>query len=143
MNLAAEEWVDDSPKESHEYEFDEWHEWHEDDAYALDAWENEQPDAEEHESVPEDLESGPSAWVSRDGSGHKGKSRGKGGGKRRSYGKKATATRWRRNWKVEHWSKQSSRSLPLPRLHRTLQRTELLLNTALVSNVQDSEHRMR
>ena len=57
MNLAAEEWVDDSPKESHEYEFDEWHEWHEDDAYALDAWENEQPDAEEHESVPEDLES--------------------------------------------------------------------------------------
>ena len=32
---------------------------------------------------------------------------------------------------------------PLPRLHRTLQRTELLHNTALVSNVQDSEHRMR
>ena len=32
---------------------------------------------------------------------------------------------------------------PLPRLHRTLHRTELLLNTALVSNVQDSEHRMR
>ena len=31
----------------------------------------------------------------------------------------------------------------LPRLHRKLQRTELLLNTALVSNVQDSEHRMR
>ena len=32
---------------------------------------------------------------------------------------------------------------PLPRLLRTLQRTELLLNTALVSNVQDSELRMR
>ena len=39
MNLAAEEWADDSPEESHEYEFDEWHEWHEDDAYAHDAWE--------------------------------------------------------------------------------------------------------
>ena len=33
------------------------------------------------------------AWVSRDGGGHKGKSKGKGGGKPRSYGKKATATR--------------------------------------------------
>ena len=37
--------------------FNEWHEWHEDDAYAHDSWEDEQPDAEEHESVPEDLES--------------------------------------------------------------------------------------
>ena len=37
VNLAAEEWADDSPEESHEYEFDVWHEWHEDDAYAHDA----------------------------------------------------------------------------------------------------------
>ena len=77
------------------------------------------------------------AWVSRDGSGHKGKSRGKGGGKPRSYGKKAAATRWRLEQTVVQ------RPLPLPRLHRTLPHTELLLNMALVSNVQDSEHRMR
>ena len=57
VNLAAEDWADESPQENHEYEFDEWHEWYEDDAYAHDAWEDEQPDAEEHESVPEDLES--------------------------------------------------------------------------------------
>ena len=42
VNLAAEDWADE---ENHEYEFDEWHEWHEDDAYAHDAWEDEQPDA--------------------------------------------------------------------------------------------------
>ena len=35
------------------------------------------------------------------------------------------------------------RPLPLPHFLRTLQRTELFLNTALVSNVQDSEHRVR
>ena len=119
-----------SLEENHEYEFDEWHEWHEDDVYTHDTWEDEQPDAEEHESVPEDLESAADqveeafatwqesrrlmnemakargfypvtnkleymqapAWVSRDGSGHEGKSKGKGGGKPRSYGKKATAT---------------------------------------------------
>ena len=57
VNLAADDWADESPEENHEYEFDEWHEWHEDDVYAHDAWEDEQLDAEEHESVPEDLES--------------------------------------------------------------------------------------
>ena len=57
VNLAADDWADESPEENHEYEFDEWHEWHEDDVYTHDTWEDEQPDAEEHESVPEDLES--------------------------------------------------------------------------------------
>ena len=132
MNLAAEDWADESPEESHEYEFDEWHEWHEHDVYAQDAWEDEQPDAEEHEIVPDDLESAAdqveeayatwqesrhlmnemakargfysltnklvymqaSAWVSRDGGGFKGK--GKGGDKPRSFGKKAAATRWKK-----------------------------------------------
>ena len=42
MNVAAEDWADESPEETHEYEFDEWHEWHEDDAYAHDSWEDEQ-----------------------------------------------------------------------------------------------------
>ena len=42
MNLAAEDWADESREETHEYEFDEWHEWHEDDAYAHDSWEDEQ-----------------------------------------------------------------------------------------------------
>ena len=139
VNLAADDWADESPEENHEYESDEWHEWHEDDVYAHDTWEDEQPDAEEHESVPEDLESAADqveeafatwqesrrlmnemakargfypvtnkleymqapTWVSRDGGGHKGKSKGKGGGKLRSYG-----TMENRNWKVEHWSKQ-------------------------------------
>ena len=125
VNLAADDWADEGLEENHEYEFDEWHEWHEDDVYTHDTCEDEQPDAEEHESVPEDLESAADqveeafatwqemrvvffpvtnkleymqapAWVSRDGSGHKGKSKGKGGGKPRSYGKKAAATRWRK-----------------------------------------------
>ena len=69
------------------------------------------------------------AWVSRDGGGHKGKGKGKGGGKPRSYGKKAAATRWRKGTGKSNTGANSS-SLPLPRLHRTLQRTELLLNTA-------------
>ena len=46
VNLAADDWADESPEENHEYEFDEWHEWHEDDVYAHDTWEDEQPDAE-------------------------------------------------------------------------------------------------
>ena len=57
VNLAADDWADESLEENHEYEFDEWHEWHEDDVYTHDTWEDEQPDAEEHESVPEDWES--------------------------------------------------------------------------------------
>ena len=53
------------------------------------------------------------AWVSRDGSGHKGKSKGKGGGKPRSYGKKATATRWRKGTgKSNTGAKSSSASAP-------------------------------
>ena len=84
------------------------------------------------------------AWVSRDGSGHKGKSKGKGGGKPRSYGKKAAATRWRKELESRTLEQTVvQRPPPLPRLHRTLPHTELLLNMALVSNVQDSEHRMR
>ena len=120
------------------------------------------PDAEEHESVPEDLESAADqveeafatwqesrrlmnemakargfypvtnkleymqapAWVSRDGSGHKGKSRGKGGGKPRSYGKKAAATRWRKGTgKSNTGANSSSTSAPAsqhgPRFKRT------------------------
>ena len=57
VNLAADDWADESFEENHEYEFDEWHEWHEDDVHSHDTWEDEQPDAEEHKSVPEDLES--------------------------------------------------------------------------------------
>ena len=52
VNLAAEDWADESPEESHEYEFDEWHEWHEDDAYAPDAWEDEQPDVKNTKVFP-------------------------------------------------------------------------------------------
>ena len=117
------------------------HEWHEDDVYTHDTWEDEQPDAEEHESVPEDLESAADqveeafatwlesrrlmnemakargfypamnkleymqapTWVSRDGSGLK------------RQGWRQTSQLWqegygdtmeKRNWKVEHWSKQ-------------------------------------
>ena len=57
VNLAADDWADESLEDNHEYEFDEWHEWHEDDVYTHDTWEDEQPDVEEHESVTEDLES--------------------------------------------------------------------------------------
>ena len=128
-----------------------------------------QPDPEEHESVPEDLESAADqveeafatwqesrrlmnemakargfypvtnkleymqapAWVSRDGGGHKAKAKGKGGGKPRSYGKKATATRWRKELESRTLEQTVVQCPPpLPRLHRTLQRTELLLNTA-------------
>ena len=53
------------------------------------------------------------AWVSRDGGGHKGKCKGKGGGKPRSYGKKATATRWRKGTgKSNTGANSSSASAP-------------------------------
>ena len=84
------------------------------------------------------------AWVSRDGSGHKGKSKGNGCGKSRSCGKKATATRWRKGTgKSNTGANSSSASAPLPRLHRTLQRTELLLNTDLVSTRFGAPHEVK
>ena len=148
-----------------------------------DTWEDEQPDAEEHESVPEDLESAADqveeafatwqesrrlmnemakargfypvtnkleymqalAWVSRDGIGPQRQKQKQGW----LANLAVTARRLRRHDGEKELESRTleqtvvQRPHPLPRLHRTLPHTELLLNMALVSNVQDSEHRMR